>query len=738
MISLAKVVVSLLAVGLLAVGLLTLVACGDEEEIVERPSDAFTATTAAESTRVSPAETAGTPNPTPAPAATPTPLPPPKPPGYLHGEEHGIALLQTKRTPSETRDGWVDITLFLAIRKFAGDGYYDYEADENSFCLLNSQLPNDCLFVAWGSEEQFEAELDWQLSSEAYGFNYKTEIAMIIFEVAANATNAGLFFTEGHKIPLNLQGDEPIDFAAADTPAPTPPASSGPSEGYFMAGDYGIAITGVRSQPLLPSVQLPGMSNVTLYLSVVYLGEDAALAPEIYMAEDEGDFCPESDSSTECLSVRWGNESQFESALGGQRTVWRAVWPRGKGLPISLEMLLPTIAREAVIEFGEHSIPIDLWGMTGEPPVWDYKLHYPEIQEGSELYDSYGKTVVLEEIRQEKSFGNIVLVFSASNDSEASDFAPVIEITGSRVSESGEVLDDESKATETGWTFHTIRMEGDKLAPGQNAQMEQVIPLFQRTENWTLYHPDGSFRPDGAVLQFTVSDSLTGAGTGSPILGYVRFSREAEGYHFGKSYFAGSLYWRYKTGDDGFSSPAVADGVVYVGSEDYYLYALDAGSGRLVWRYETGDDVVSSPAVADGVVYVGSWDHFVYALDAGSGRLVWRYETGKNVVSSPAVADGVVYVGSIDNYVYALDAGSGRLVWRYETGDDVISSPTVADGVVYVGSSDDYVYALDAGSGRLVWRYETGSDVGSSPTVADGVVYVGSGDNYVYGIASGR
>ena len=50
---------------------------------------------------------------------------------------------------------------------------------------------------------------------------------------------------------------------------------------------------------------------------------------------------------------------------------------------------------------------------------------------------------------------------------------------------------------------------------------------------------------------------------------------------------------------------------------DNYLYAEDAESGGLLWHYETGDWVISSPAVVDGVVYVGSVDNYLYALDAG-------------------------------------------------------------------------------------------------------------------------
>jgi glucose dehydrogenase len=60
--------------------------------------------------------------------------------------------------------------------------------------------------------------------------------------------------------------------------------------------------------------------------------------------------------------------------------------------------------------------------------------------------------------------------------------------------------------------------------------------------------------------------------------------------------------------------------MVYIGSSDANLYALNATTGALVWSYPTNQFVYSSPAVADGVVYVGSGDHNVYALDADIRR----------------------------------------------------------------------------------------------------------------------
>ena len=124
---------------------------------------------------------------------------------------------------------------------------------------------------------------------------------------------------------------------------------------------------------------------------------------------------------------------------------------------------------------------------------------------------------------------------------------------------------------------------------------------------------------------------------------------------------------------------------------EHILSSNTVGNLALKWKYMTGFAVLSSPAVANGVVYFGSYDKNVYALNASTGALIWKYTTGNEVVSSPAVANGVVFVGSEDNNVYALNANTGTLLWKYLTGGSVDSSPTVANGVLYVGS---YVAAI--------------------------------------------
>jgi outer membrane protein assembly factor BamB len=206
-----------------------------------------------------------------------------------------------------------------------------------------------------------------------------------------------------------------------------------------------------------------------------------------------------------------------------------------------------------------------------------------------------------------------------------------------------------------------------------------------------------------------------------------------------------SPLWTAATGGAVRSSPAVANGNVYVGSDDGKLYAFDAegafncAAGPPMtclarWVTATGALVRSSPAVANGVVYVGSDDAGVYALNATTGQVIWKTITGAAVRSSPAVANGVVYVGSDDKGLYALDAATGAVLWKTITGAAVRSSPAVANGAVYVGSDDAGLYALNATTGQVLWKTTTGASVRSSPAVSNGVVYVGSDDTKVYGV----
>ena len=72
------------------------------------------------------------------------------------------------------------------------------------------------------------------------------------------------------------------------------------------------------------------------------------------------------------------------------------------------------------------------------------------------------------------------------------------------------------------------------------------------------------------------------------------------------------------------------------------------------WKFKAEKIVGSPPSIAEGMIYFGSYDGYLYAVDIETGQEKWKYKTGNVVRCSPSIADGVVYFGSNDGYLYAL------------------------------------------------------------------------------------
>jgi eukaryotic-like serine/threonine-protein kinase len=190
--------------------------------------------------------------------------------------------------------------------------------------------------------------------------------------------------------------------------------------------------------------------------------------------------------------------------------------------------------------------------------------------------------------------------------------------------------------------------------------------------------------------------------------------------------------WTFITGDNIHSSPAIANGVVYIGSNDQKLYAINAATGAEKWAAPTGNSIYSSPISVNGVVYVGSFDRKLYAFDAQTGAQKWAMPTGGLILSSPIVVNGLVYVGSDDKKLYAFDALTGKQKWVVATTGVIDGSPAFLNGVVYIGSAEGNVYAFNALTGQQNWVTVAGKYIETTIAVANGMVYVGSDDKKLY------
>jgi len=199
----------------------------------------------------------------------------------------------------------------------------------------------------------------------------------------------------------------------------------------------------------------------------------------------------------------------------------------------------------------------------------------------------------------------------------------------------------------------------------------------------------------------------------------------------------------------GFSSPAVFDHSILVGTSNGTVIRLNASDGSVQWEtpllaQPLFSGITSSPKVAFDRVFIGTFNESggpgeVVALWANNGSVAWRHPTGSVHYSSPAYADGSVCVGIMGTYnttsqvtfdppygVLALNAATGEENWFFPTAGSVAASPAIAGPRLIAPSKDGNVYAINRATGTLAWQAQVDAGI-SSPAVSGSTVFVGGG-----------
>ncbi|HEY3268220.1 MAG TPA: PQQ-binding-like beta-propeller repeat protein [Armatimonadota bacterium] len=187
------------------------------------------------------------------------------------------------------------------------------------------------------------------------------------------------------------------------------------------------------------------------------------------------------------------------------------------------------------------------------------------------------------------------------------------------------------------------------------------------------------------------------------------------------------------------ATPAVADGLVFVGASDGVMYAIDAATGTLKWQYQTNGHIRFAPTIVDKTLYFGSDDYKVYALDVDTGKPAMDpIKTENSIVGSPAFADNLLYFTSADLHFYAANASTGNLKYKIRlTNGNVYSSPVASDRYVFVVGGN-VLYAMMR-SGSVRWAYTAHNPITNTPLVTDDGVYFGDRAGRFYGLdAKGR
>jgi outer membrane protein assembly factor BamB len=220
--------------------------------------------------------------------------------------------------------------------------------------------------------------------------------------------------------------------------------------------------------------------------------------------------------------------------------------------------------------------------------------------------------------------------------------------------------------------------------------------------------------------------SLGGSVTTSPIIGNeMLYFCSDDGFCYGVDKNTGHEHWVFGPEQRDlnvntcnrcalkFSQPIFDNNVIYAGSLDHNLYALDSRTGAVKWSFSTNGGILDAPSISDDRIYLGSNDGNIYVLDARTGVELLRFsmpappdgnsETG--IYATPLVDSTTIY--AVNGPLIALDIQSGNVRWQFHSQsplDQIIGNPVMFENSI-IAPTMDAIYAVDKATGETVWQF---------------------------------
>ena len=184
------------------------------------------------------------------------------------------------------------------------------------------------------------------------------------------------------------------------------------------------------------------------------------------------------------------------------------------------------------------------------------------------------------------------------------------------------------------------------------------------------------------------------------------------------------------------------DGKVFATSGLGDVVALNAADGAQLWRVKPGGPLRGAPTLANGQVYVLSQDSQLYALSQADGSVQWNQSAslesqGVFGVAAPASSQGTVVAGFASGELNAYRYENGRLLWQDTLSrtsvstsvsalSDIDAEPVIDNGRAYAIGQGGRLVAIDLGTGQRLWEQNFASI--ASPWVAGDWLFVVTDD----------
>jgi outer membrane protein assembly factor BamB len=180
----------------------------------------------------------------------------------------------------------------------------------------------------------------------------------------------------------------------------------------------------------------------------------------------------------------------------------------------------------------------------------------------------------------------------------------------------------------------------------------------------------------------------------------------------------------------------IEDNIIYTGTSNNQIIAVDRTNGDLLWETPTENAVWSPPASSNGTIFVSSIDRNIYAINQSDGKIKWTHTLNGAGAGSPVVsADGKrVYAGSFGGEVIALNVEDGSDIWKTQAAnaDWVWGAPVELEDELVYGDVAGNIFAVNALTGEDIWSATVDGSIVGDLIIADNAILVGSGNEETF------
>jgi len=179
---------------------------------------------------------------------------------------------------------------------------------------------------------------------------------------------------------------------------------------------------------------------------------------------------------------------------------------------------------------------------------------------------------------------------------------------------------------------------------------------------------------------------------------------------------SGKVKWKFQTDDIIHAAPVIYNQKIYIGNFNGTFYCIQKDSGSLVWKFKTvgatyfpKGEIQNSALVENDIVYFGSRDYNIYALDANTGRGKWNMKQSRGwIIATPIEYKGNIYFGTSDAHkFYSMNKNSGEVNWTTPLNMRVYGTAVANNDIIYFGTFDGKVLGLNYLTGKIEWEFQT-------------------------------